>query len=758
MKGMAGIKLACNNPRRRQEKILKFSALSLAMAAIFSTPAYAADSNDGVLLQTNESAKANGSGSKSAQTDEQVMDTMTVLASKSSDPHTKTELGKLTAATPVAGSVLTREVIDELQYVDALKELSGRVPGMTIIRNMRIPDGAKNYTDERINGLRVAYNMNMSLVDQVDMATIDHIDFINGPGTAINSSYAVAGTINVVSLDPPKSFEGRVSQELGSFALNRTQVNVGNSFSNGAGLTLAASNMDYGGSRENNSDKEKKSGVGGEFLIRPTENSKLVVGVDQFTFDYRLANPITQTQFNQDWQQAGTYGRSVSTYDTYNVRYQLLLGDRSELKLAAGQRDTATTGYGNTGNGTLAANNTIAVSSEMDTTYQAIFRRDFDLAQSTLNVGAETYTANLGSVTYNNTYTTAEGQAGNWGQGTLNSKGSLSTEQDMTPFLQYEFSPQDKVRFSLGERFDRIDDAINNLATPAASISGKAFDKNVFKGGVTFDYAPEQMVWGNISQGFLAPALTALSGSGTTGNGATVATPNLLPEQDLTQEIGFRGKSTEHSLRYDVTFYHTTIQDIVVNRALTAAEVADDTYGSGYTTSSLVNENAASLTARGVETQFAWNVTQKVELASTYTWAEAYYNTYISGSGANRLNLSGKSYQNLPTDHLNLRVAYLPIPGARIELEGDYISSFYIDTLNSAKYQRPALFNLRSSYALNKNWTTTLQIHNLGNVHYADHVGDTTNGNPSTRYFNTYGNSGSYEPLSVRIGVAYKFN
>ncbi len=92
-----------------------------------------------------------------------------------------------------------------------------------------------------------------------------------------------------------------------------------------------------------------------------------------------------------------------------------------------------------------------------------------------------------------------------------------------------------------------------------------------------------------------------------------------------------------------------------------------------------------------------------------------------------------------------------------MQLDGDYISRYYIDTANSGTYKRPNLFNLRSSYAVDKNWTASLNMLNLGNVKYAEHVGDTSNGNPSTIYFNTLGNSGSYEPLSVRVGLSYKF-
>jgi outer membrane receptor protein involved in Fe transport len=163
-----------------------------------------------------------------------------------------------------------------------------------------------------------------------------------------------------------------------------------------------------------------------------------------------------------------------------------------------------------------------------------------------------------------------------------------------------------------------------------------------------------------------------------------------------------------------------------------------------------------------METQFAWNVTQQVELTSAYTWAQAYYNNYTStsctkGKVCTTTSYTGTSYQAMPTNHLNLRVTYKPLPGLRIALDGDYISQYYIDTANSGTYQRPTIFNLRSSYVIDKQWTATLHILNLGNVQYADKVGASTNGNPATIIYNSMGNSGSYEPLTVRAGVTYKF-
>jgi len=754
-----------------ENKIMRLTVLSLAVASIFSAPAFAINDNEGSPLPRD---------SVPGQASETTLDSMTVSATRSVDVRTKTELGKLTAATPMAGTVVTRESIENVQYVDALRELTGRVPGLSMVRNMRIPDGGKNYTDMRVDGMRVAYSQKWELMDQVNITNVDHIDFINGPGSALNSSYAVGGTINVITRDPPKSFLAKISQETGSFGFLRTQANAGNMLDNGVGYTFSACKSDYAGSRGNSSDKQNKDGIGGEVLFRPSDNTRLIIGLDALNWSYRLAGFLPQALFIADWQQGlpGNYGRTDYNFTTGIARYQWVFGDRAELNLAASKRTTKTDGFGSGGSGgawqtvcddgvtaangtpaagksvvcktvnagTAAVTNTIVESKETDNAYQALFRKEFDLAKSTFYAGVELTDASVDSVTYNNSFNALQGQSGYWAPGSVNSAGSLSTEKDKTPFVQYEFSPVDKMRFQLGERFDHIDYSINNRAAPAQG-GDKSFSKNVFKSGFTYDYAPDQFIWLNYSQGFLAPSVSTLAGSTT-----TVPNMNLLPEYQLTQEIGLRGSSKTRGLSWDLALYNSTIKDIIVSRDTTTSEKT--LYGSSFTT---LNENAGSLKARGLETRLAWSASKSLELASTYTWAEAYYDRYISGTGSARTDLSGHDYQSMPRNHLNLRATYFPLPGARVELERDYLSEYFLSTANTSTYHRPTLYNLRTSYAVNKNWNAWLHVLNLTNVKYADRVSIATVNGVSQVAYGTLGNSASYEPLNLRIGIAYKF-
>src|SRR5450830_376538 len=268
------------------------------------------------------------------KTSEATLESMTISAKKSDDPHTRTELGKLTEATPMSGATVTAEELEHLQLVNSLLELGKRVPGISMVRNMRIPDGGKLYTENRIDGMR-AIATNTSVFDEVDISNIERIDVITGPASALYGSGALGGTISLYTRQPPAQFGAKVSQEQGSWGVARTQANVGTTSADGRyGFIATGSTMDNDGWRKNNaaanqnSAVEHKDGQAIKGFVRLTDSTKLTLGYDQLHYDYRWAGSVAMTEFNKDWQQttAGTYGQSIDDYKTTSLRLQQLVG------------------------------------------------------------------------------------------------------------------------------------------------------------------------------------------------------------------------------------------------------------------------------------------------------------------------------------------------------------------------------------------------------------------------------------------------
>ncbi len=134
---------------------------------------------------------------KSDAQDNRLLKEMVVSAAKDKPVQQRTELGKLTVYTPVSGAVVSAEELEHLQLVNNLLELGKRVPGISMVRNMRIPDGGKAYTESRIDGMR-STSLNTSVFDTVEMSSTERIDVITGPASALYGSGALGGTISQI--------------------------------------------------------------------------------------------------------------------------------------------------------------------------------------------------------------------------------------------------------------------------------------------------------------------------------------------------------------------------------------------------------------------------------------------------------------------------------------------------------------------------------------------------------------------------------
>jgi outer membrane receptor protein involved in Fe transport len=270
----------------------------------------------------------------------------------------------------------------------------------------------------------------------------------------------------------------------------------------------------------------------------------------------------------------------------------------------------------------------------------------------------------------------------------------------------------------------------------------KDWSKTTKKAGVTYEMTANTVLWADIGEGFLAPSVDNMLGT----NAATPATPllahtqryvptnmDLLPETSLTKQIGIRGQ-TDFGLRFDTDYYQTRFKNLIVSRSCATAEYC-------YT----INENAGSAHASGVETVLGYEVSKYLDLTLSYTYSlYAYDSYYVSPT----VDYSGRNRPSNPKHHANLRVGVKPAEGVKVELEMDYISTYYASSNNKYSYSRPDLFTLRTSYG-EKQWSAWFHVLNLLDTKYAERQAASDTGD------NTY--SAGYTGRIMRAGVSYKF-
>jgi iron complex outermembrane receptor protein len=411
------------------------------------------------------------------------------------------------------------------------------------------------------------------------------------------------------------------------------------------------------------------------------------------------------------------------------LQYRRLFGESGELNVYAQSRKTDSTAKTSvTGN--------ISDNKATENNIQLLYKHSFEFAKTAITGGLDNMTTD--SQTWG--YVNNSSGSFDFFRGALVSN-SVSKERHRSPFLQYEFSPLDPLRLTIGARNDNIeytvDDQINNLKD-----GNKSFSRLVKKAGATFNFDDENLIWVNIAEGFLAPAVGTMLGSNTATpatHAAAVSSSyvptnmNLLPEDSLTKEIGIRGR-LDSGLSYDTDYYQTQFRNLIVSQNCGLTELCKTR-----------NENAASAHASGFESVFGYELNKYFDLGLSHTYARYQYDSYVTASA----NYTGKQRYWTPRNHYNFRITAKPAADWKAELELDHIDGYYTNQSNTDTYKRPDIYNLRVSYN-GKSWGFWGHALNLFNTKYMERLGATDAG---VRNSITSG----YSPLTLRAGVSYKF-
>jgi iron complex outermembrane recepter protein len=656
-------------------------------------------------------------------------------AVKDVEIQSRTELGRLNEYTPLAGSVVEREELETVRFVDSLNELLIRIPGVSMSRNMRFTDGGKNYTENRIDGMRARNTGTYTFLDQVNAGDIERVEFIRGPGSVLSGSNAIGGTINVITRDPPAKRELQATGEIFGDGGFRTGLTGGDQLNDSLGYFFNINRFDTDGWRDHSA--EKKDSLSTKWVWRPDTSSKLAFRYEYIHDDFQSPGSLeNESQFNSNWRQAlpNTYYRTDVVYSTPSLHYRKLFGELGELNIYGQLRSTDQTARSS---GFTSNASTLGDTKSTETNFQLMYKHNFSLAKTSLTGGLDY----LDTESRSKKYTDLSGNSFSFIRGALTGD-SKSYEKNQSPFVQIEFSPLDPLRLTYGIRHDviqyRIDDQIKNTNDGNAK-----YEKTVNKFGALYEFSPKALLWVNIAEGFMGPGVSTLLGSGTptpatptaAWNGRYVPTNMALkPEESLTWEIGLRGQF-DFGLKYDTGYYETDFTNLIVAQACIQ--------GVDYCRTR--NVNAAKAHASGVETSLAYDVNRYLEIGLAHTYAQYEYGDYVSATA----NYTGKQRYYTPRNHYNLRFTVKPAAAWRVELEIDRIDAYYTNQANTDTYERPDLINLRASYRT-KTWGAWLQALNLLDTKYAQRVGSTDAG-----VRNSY--DAGYTPLMLRAGISYNF-
>jgi len=303
-------------------------------------------------------------------------------------------------------------------------------------------------------------------------------------------------------------------------------------------------------------------------------------------------------------------------------------------------------------------------------------------------------------------------------------------------FAQLEFTPAKDFRVVAGGRYDTITyDFVNHLV-PSANFGApnetRSFSRVSPKLGATYALSNAQSLYANLSQGFTPPEVSQLYGK--------TAIPDLKPSVYNNQEIGWRALLA-NNIRLDSALYQLEGQDTIVSYT---SEVGDS-----------FNKNAGKTRSRGIELSLSQQLAQW-DWRFGATWAKHEFVNYLVSAKAGAIeDYSGKFMPQAPAHTINAQVGWNFTPDSRIALGVVKQGRYWMNNLNTVRYEGHTLLNLTTSHKLQGGLEVWGQVRNLTDERYADSASSSFKSgafNPNTQ--NTYSPGA---PRSVMVGVTQSF-
>jgi iron complex outermembrane receptor protein len=629
--------------------------------------------------------------------------------------------------TPTTVNVIDEKEIDTVKFTNSRQELLTRIPGNSMIRNMRIPDGSKNYTVNLVDGMAVGgFGKGQNVfVDQVNSWDIERVEIVKGAGSSLYGSNAIGGVINVITKEPPATPTSRIWSEAGSFDRYRGGASTGATVGS-FGYWFDGNAMSIKGWQDRTAQEREEGSAKAVVTIDPT--SKFTIRGEYVHTNVQDPGSLTEAQFNQNWRQASAPNLySDQTMMTAITSYEKQISAQALLKVSYSMRGAETLGTASYQASGYTKTN------EFNNDFVATYQRDFDFMRSKFITGVD--------LQYSDVEQTAMKKDA---AGKLSWNSGVASLWDMpaqvgSPFAQFEISPIKPLRITAGARYDWVHyEGVGGDPSKASSDTSKVFTHLTPKIGATYELFPNLSLWSGYGQGFNVPPSSFLF----SGGGANAANPSLVPETSESYEAGVRGNFFDKKLNYDVALYDTVIS----NMSLAEPKDANSPFlAQGCTKNIGCYASAGQVELKGVEAMVSYKAFDFLKFDTSYTYAMNQFIDYKT-AGA---NYSGNYLAASPLHHLNTRATLTPIKNLDLEFELDKISSYYGSSDNSdpkGKYQRPDLFNVRASYDFG-DYSLWIAGKNITNVKYADRI---SYSNGQRAYI-------SGTPTIVYAGLSWKF-
>ena len=425
------------------------------------------------------------------------------------------------------------------------------------------------------DGIPLSSGEGETVVEDIDVATIEKIEIIKGPNSTSFGS-GLGGVIHLFSREMPlmESF-GKSTTTFGSFGLLQQRLSGGYSNSN-SNLFLNYSDLQSDGYRANSSYNRKSFNIHGSQKTS-AKGSLSFLGIFTRLKAY-IPSSLNENDFNNNPQKAATTWASAKGYESYDkfllgLGYDHQFSEKWALKSSvfSNLKDAYETRPFD-----ILDESTRSLGLRLNVNYKdRLLSLPFELSFGT-EMATEKYHYSL----YKNLYLTQPGQ------GSLQGEKFSATDEKRNYsnyFLQMEIWLAKNLHLETGIAWNTTQYSLKDVFTNSNGQNNDFTFGAIWSPRIGFSYkvGNGKNIYTSISKGFSVPSVAE-----TLTPGGQINT-DLKPETGWNYELGFKGNWFGNKLYTELTLFSTQIENLLVAR-----RTADDQY---------VGINAGSSSHPGVE-------------------------------------------------------------------------------------------------------------------------------------------------------------
>jgi iron complex outermembrane receptor protein len=611
---------------------------------------------------------------------------------------------------PAAVSFISTKALDRFNNVSLLPAVN-MVPGVRMeerspgsyrfsIRGslLRSPFGVRN-VKMYLNGLPLTDGGGNTYINLLDNTTISSMEIIKGPGASLYG----AGTGGVVLLKGrTEAPTAELSATAGSYGLFR--LNLASQYHPSVTVSYALQQSD--GYRDHTEMKRNVMRV--EFRPKIGKKDELAINFLHSNLFYETPGGLTRAQYDtvprNSRLRADTLNASIENKTNY-----ISVSDLHQWN------ESLSTRVGVYASKSDFVNPTFLNYEERDETniggrIENQYKFQTELLAGKVTLGAEFQFFNSPITNYANN---------NGTPGTLLFEDKLKSNQT-TLFLQSEFDFPSNIILTLGGSTTFLKYDLERLQ-PEVSDQVRKFDP-VFAPRVALlkKMGGRHSVYASLSYGFSPPGLAEVRPSTNEFNN------DLNPEHGVNYEMGFKGRTDDAALRYEVVFFEFGLKEtIVIKRTTEGAEYF---------------VNAGRTRQRGVETGLSWDaISDSDGFFSALSFNGSYtINTFTFDNYVNDGNdYSGNDLTGVPPNVAALGIDARIRSRLYFNFTGNYTNRIPLNDANTEYAGEYVLLGLRAGYTLRGKsmaWDFFAGGDNLLNQKYS--LGNDLNARGG-RFFNT---------------------